>query len=154
MRWDANLRSSPNTGVAEQIFPGARDEGVELGGDSLDLGVDLRGTLADDLFNLLLRLGSRDGISFDLDIDINIIVQFVNRRAVLVILGNLDPSSCLLLQGLDGRSLLSNDVGTRRLGDGNRDGLLRLVSMEYGWHVVLLGGRKDVRECRSALRAP
>ncbi|ROV91041.1 hypothetical protein VMCG_09603 [Cytospora schulzeri] len=122
---DADLRAIGDTRPAEQVLPGSRNEGVELGGDAPDLGVHLGRAVANNLLDLLLREGGRDGVSFNLHVDVDIVVKLVGMYAIPLVLWHLDAGSRLLLQGLDGGTLLSDDMGASGLGDGNLDGLLQ-----------------------------
>lgn len=102
-------------------------EGEELGGDVLDPGVDLGRALADDIFDLLPRGGSGDRVALNLDVNVDIVVEVVRGAGggrLLVVLGNIDLGTRLLLQGLDGGALTADDVGAGRLGNGDVDGLL------------------------------
>lgn len=119
---DAQLGSVTVAQLAKKTILRVLDEGVELGRDASDFGVNLGSSLPDDPKNFVLRLSGRDGVSLNFYVDVGVVVKIVargRRRCVLVFLGDLDAGTSLLLQRLDGSALSADNVGAS--GAGNRD---------------------------------
>lgn len=122
----------PDTvGLLKSLDPavaGPGDEGIELGRDPAEFRLGVRIAFVYDLEDLITGGSGGDGVALDLDGNLRIVVVGVDLG--LLQLGEVDPSTSPFLDGLDGRALLTDDVGAGRLRDGERDrDLPELVSI-------------------------
>lgn len=94
------------------------NERVELGRDIAELGVDWAHSLIGDLVNVSSCHRNCNRIAFK--DNIHAIILVISLSGGVFRLGQLNSSSCCLLQRLDGSTLLANDVSSRRTWNGDR----------------------------------
>ncbi len=95
----------------------AGKERVESSRDTTDFGLSSGRALVGNLENLVAGGSSRECIALNRDIDGSILV--IIELFGIVGLGELNFGASLLLQGLDCRATLANDVSASGVGDRN-----------------------------------
>jgi hypothetical protein len=115
--WDLHAEVATLLKSREALVARGGQEGVVLGGNVLQTSAGGRCVLVDDLFDVLLGHLDGEGVTLDLNIDSLVhIVILENLSSFLA--RNVDASTGALGDGLDGRTLLSDNSAT----DGSRNG--------------------------------
>ncbi|KAI6760989.1 hypothetical protein HG530_009849 [Fusarium avenaceum] len=124
----ANLLNSGTVASKLDMALVITSRGEESGRDASNLSLNIGRSLASYLEDLITSRSSREGITLNGNVNGGIVILLING-VVLVDLGKLDLGTGLLLEGLDHRTSLTNDVRTGRLGNGNFDSSLEDVSV-------------------------
>jgi hypothetical protein len=112
-------------GLLQRLDEGVRracEEGIESARNTPNLGLHIGGSLASNLQNLITGGSSREGISFDSDI--NCCVVIVVNDLIFFRLGQLDLGASLFLERFDCRATFADDVCASGMGNGDLDGRL------------------------------